>query len=112
MKVYAQALDLVDNEKLIKEYEDYHKNVWPEVLSGIKSTGIIRMRIWRINNRLFMLIETSDKFDVTKFQNYTKTNPKAKEWDELMKKYQKKVPNSNGPWWSEMKLAFDSDWNI
>jgi len=30
----------------------------------------------------------------------------------LMKKYQKKVPNSNGIWWSEMKLAFDSDWNI
>ena len=112
MKVYAQALDLINDKKLIKEYEDYHKNVWPEVLNGIKSTGIIRMRIWRINNRLFMLIETSDEFDVTKLQNYTETNPKAKESDELMKKYQKKVPNSNGHWWSEMKLAFDSDWNI
>ena len=78
MKVYAQALDLINDKKLIKEYEDYHKNVWPEVLNGIKSTGIIRMRIWRINNRLFMLIETSDEFDVTKFQNYTETNPKAK----------------------------------
>ena len=92
MKVYAQALDLIDDKKLIKEYEDYHKNVWPEVLDGIKSTGIIRMRME--NNGLFMLIETSDEFDVTKFQNYTQTNPKAKEWDELMKKYQKKVPNS------------------
>ena len=112
MKVYAQALDLINEKNLIKEYEDYHKNVWPEVLNGIKSTGITRMRIWRINNRLFMLIETSDEFDVSKFQNYTETNPKAKKWDELMKKYQKKVPNSNGPWWSEMKLAFDSDWNI
>ena len=39
------------------------------------------MRICRINNRLFMLMETSDEFDVTKFQNYTYTNPKAKEWD-------------------------------
>ena len=29
-----------------------------------------------------------------------------------MKKYQKKVPHSNGTWCSEMKLAFDSDWNI
>ena len=71
MKVYAQALDLINDKKLINEYEDYHKNVWPEVLNGIKSTGIIRMRIWRINKRLFMLIETSDEFDVTKFQNYT-----------------------------------------
>ena len=45
MKVYAQALDLINDKKLINEYEDYHKNVWPEVLNGIKSTGIIRMRI-------------------------------------------------------------------
>ena len=67
MKVYAQALDLINEKNLIKEYEDYHKNVWPEVLNGIKSTGITRMRIWRINNRLFMLIETSDEFDVTKY---------------------------------------------
>ena len=76
MKVYAQALDLIDDKKLIKEYEDYHKNVWPEVLNGIKSNGIIRMRICRINNRIFMLMETSDEFDVTKFQNYTFTSNK------------------------------------
>ena len=110
MEVYAQALDLINNEKLIKEYEDYHKNVWPEVLEGLRSVGIIRMRIWRVNNRLFMLIETDDNFDVKKFQNYTETNPKAKEWDELMKSYQERIPNSKGEWWSEMTLAFDSNW--
>tara|TARA_B100000900_G_C20213846_1_gene566965 strand:- start:131 stop:463 length:333 start_codon:yes stop_codon:yes gene_type:complete len=110
MEVYAQALDLKNNAKLIKEYENYHKNVWPEVLEGLRKVGIIRMRIWRINNRLFMLIETDDNFDVEKFQNYTETNPKAKEWDELMKSYQEKIPNSKGEWWSEMTLAFDSNW--
>ena len=68
MKVYAQALDLKNNEELINEYENHHRNVWPEVLEGLKSVGIIRMRIWRINNRLFMLIETSDDFDIEKFQ--------------------------------------------
>ena len=112
MKTYAQALDLKEDKDLIAKYENYHKNVWPETIEGLRNIGVLRMRIWRVNNRLFMLIETSDEFDVSKFQNYTETNPKAKEWDELMKKYQKKVPNSNGPWWSEMKLAFDSDWNI
>ena len=30
MKVYAQALDLINEKNLIKEYEDYHKNVWPK----------------------------------------------------------------------------------
>jgi L-rhamnose mutarotase len=111
MKVYAQALDLKNNKELINEYENHHKNVWPEVLEGLKSVGIIRMRIWRINNRLFMLIETSDKFDIEKFQKYTETNDKAKEWDALMKNYQEKIPNSNGEWWSEMTMAYDSEWN-
>jgi len=69
MKVYAQALDLKNNKELINEYENHHRNVWPEVLEGLKSVGIIRMRIWRINNRLFMLIETSDTFNIEKFQN-------------------------------------------
>ena len=111
MKVYAQALDLKNNKELINEYENHHRNVWPEVLEGLKSVGIIRMRIWRINNRLFMLIETSDNFDIEKFQKYTETNGKAKEWDALMKNYQEKIPNSNGEWWSEMTMAYDSDWN-
>ena len=110
MKVYAQALDLKNNKELINEYENHHRNVWPEVLEGLKSVGIIRMRIWRINNRLFMLIETSDTFNIEKFQKYTETNDKAKEWDALMKNYQKKIPNSNGEWWSEMTMAYDSEW--
>ncbi|RZJ54225.1 MAG: L-fucose mutarotase, partial [Flavobacterium sp.] len=29
MKKYALALDLVNDEKLISEYEEYHKNGWP-----------------------------------------------------------------------------------
>ena len=110
MKVYAQALDLKNNKELINEYENHHRNVWPEVLEGLKSVGIIRMRIWRINNRLFMLIETLDTFNIENFQKYTETNDKAKEWDALMKNYQEKIPNSNGEWWSEMTMAYDSEW--
>ena len=45
-----------------------------------------------------------------KFQKYTETNDKAKEWDALMKNYQEKIPNSNGEWWSEMTMAYDSEW--
>ena len=28
----------------------------------------------------------------------------------LMKNYQEKIPNSNGEWWSEMTMAYDSEW--
>lgn len=108
MKFYAQALDLINDPELISEYEEYHKNVWPETLDALKNIGVIRMRIFRVNNRLFMFMETVDSFTLSRFTDYTKENPKAKEWDILMNKYQKQIPNPKGPWWSEMSLAFDS----
>lgn len=108
MKFYAQALDLINDPSLIKEYEEHHKNVWPETLQALKNIGVIRMRIFRINNRLFMFMETSDTFTLSSFSDYSKENLKAKEWDNLMNKYQQQIPNPKGSWWSEMSLAFDS----
>ena len=48
---------------------------------------------------------------IEKFQKYTEANAKAKEWNALMKNYQEKIPNSSGEWWSEMTIAYDSEWN-
>ncbi|MFT4516330.1 MAG: L-rhamnose mutarotase, partial [Planctomycetota bacterium] len=31
MKKIAYTIDLQDDPKLIEEYLDYHRNVWPEV---------------------------------------------------------------------------------
>ena len=43
MKRYCLALDLKDDAALIKEYEDHHKNVWPEIVKSIKDAGIQQM---------------------------------------------------------------------
>ena len=110
MKIFAQALDLKDNIELIQKYEQYHKNVWPETLDGLKFVGVLRMRIWRVNNRLFMLMETTNEFNINEFQKYTDANPKAKEWNDLMMNFQQKIPNPTGEWWSPMSIAFDSEW--
>ncbi|HEY5773409.1 MAG TPA: L-rhamnose mutarotase, partial [Chitinophagaceae bacterium] len=32
MKRFCLALDLKEDTKLIAEYENYHKNVWPEII--------------------------------------------------------------------------------
>ena len=109
MKTYAMALDLIDDENIISEYEEYHKNVWPEVLESIKELGINRMRIFRISNRMFMLIETNDWYDPDKIMDYSNTNKKADEWNNIMIKFQQKVPGSlPGEWWASMKQVFDS----
>ena len=52
MKRYCLALDLKDDAALIKEYEEYHQKVWPEILKSIKDSGIKEMEIYRILKRI------------------------------------------------------------
>ena len=49
MKRYCLALDLVDNQQLIAEYEHWHKteNAWPEIKKSITDSGITNMEIDR-----------------------------------------------------------------
>ena len=60
MRRYCFALDLKDDPQLIKEYEQHHREVWPEVLESMKSNGIERMEIYRVANRLFMIMEVDE----------------------------------------------------
>jgi L-rhamnose mutarotase len=62
MKRYCLALDLKADLKLIAEYEQYHKNVWPEIIKSIKDSGIEVLDIYRTGNRMFMIIEANDDF--------------------------------------------------
>lgn len=56
------ALDLKDDPTLIANYEEYHRNVWPEILDSLRNSGVTHMEIYRISNRFFMIIETTDIF--------------------------------------------------
>ena len=82
MKTFAMALDLVDDPSSIEEYKEYHMNVWPEVKEGLLSIGIEDMEIYLLGDRLFMVVDTKDDFDIaTDFQRYTESSEKAAEWD-------------------------------
>ena len=76
MQAFAQALDLVDDPERIAEYDEYHAKVWPEVVAGLKSIGITRMRLYRTGTRLFMYCEVNEGFDPTHdYQNYATDPP-------------------------------------
>ena len=62
-KQYILALDLKDNPELIAAYEDWHQKVWPEILDSIKQSGIEKMEIYRVGNRLMMIMEVNNHFD-------------------------------------------------
>lgn len=92
MKRYCLALDLKEDNKLIVEYEDYHKNVWPEIIKSIKDSGIAVLDIYRTGNRMFMIIEADDDFSFEKKSAMDTVNPKVQEWEKLMWKFQQALP--------------------
>ena len=107
MKRFCLALDLKDNAALINEYDEYHRKVWPEILKSIKDSGIQQMEIYRINNRLFMIMETNDDFSFERKAKMDEANEKVQEWEELMWKYQQAIPGSNrGEKWRLMERIF------
>ncbi len=108
MKRYCLTVDLVNDEKLIKEYEQYHVKIWPEIEESIKSTGITQMQIYRLHTRMFMIMETEDNFSFEKKAAADLANPKVQEWEELMWKYQEALPQAkNGEKWILMEKIFE-----
>ena len=110
MKRYALALDLVDDPLLISEYEEYHKNVWPEILKSIKDSGIKSMEIYRTANRLFMIVEAEDDFSFERKSAMDASNAEVQRWETLMWKYQQALPNAKkGEKWLLMEKIFSTD---
>ena len=112
MKSLAMTLDLVNDPEVIAKYKAYHREVWPAVISGLRSIGVGRMKIFLLGTRMFMYLEVPDDFDLaTDFQAYTDSSPRAKEWDELMRNFQSQAPEAKeGEWWAGMEEVFDIDW--
>lgn len=108
MKRYCLALDLKDDPALIKEYESYHKKVWPEIIDSIKESGILHMEIYRAGNRLFMIMETKESFSFIVKSKLDAVNPKVQEWEQLMWKYQQAIPYAKqGEKWMVMDKIFE-----
>lgn len=107
MKRHCLALDLKNDPVLIAEYEAYHKEVWPEIKKSILDSGIVNMEIYRIMDRLFMIMEVDDTFSFEKKNAADAANPKVQEWEALMWKYQQALPVAKpGEKWIFMEKIF------
>lgn len=108
MKRHCLACDLKDDPELIANYEEYHRDVWPEILDSLEDSGITNMEIYRISNRLFMIIETSDDFSFEKKAKMDAENKRVQDWEVLMWDYQQALPWANpGEKWLPMEKIFD-----
>ena len=104
MQRFCLALDLKPDDQLIKEYEAYHQKVWPEVVASIQDAGIEQLEIYRIENRLFMIIEAGKGFSFEEKAKLDAANPNVQEWENLMWKYQQALPTARpGEKWLMME---------
>ena len=93
-KRYCLALDLKDDQQLIAEYEAHHRQVWPEILKSISDAGIVGLEIYRVTNRLFMIMEVNGEFSFERKAEMDASNPLVNEWEALMWKYQQALPGA------------------
>jgi L-rhamnose mutarotase len=101
------ALDLKDDPKAIAEYEQYHTAVWDDILQSIKKAGISDMEIYRVGNRLFMIMETDSGFSFEQKGHMDSENPIVQQWETLMEQYQQRLPFANpNEKWVRMQRIF------
>lgn len=106
-KRYALAVDLINDPELIRVYEEWHRNVWPEILDSIRSAGIEQMEIYRLQNRLFMIMEVNEQFSFEAKARADAGNEKVQEWENLMWNFQLSLPFAKpGEKWVLMEQIF------
>ena len=106
-KRYCLALDLIDNAALISSYEEWHRQVWPEILDSITSSGIEQMEIYRVSNRMFMIMDVNDTFSFEAKSKADAANEKVQEWETLRWNFQQSLPFAKpGEKWVLMDKIF------
>ena len=105
---YCLALDLQPDALLIAEYVAWHRDVWPEIRQSILESGIEQMEIYRLENRLLMIMEVSPGFSFDQKAAMDAANPAVRRWEELMWKYQVAIPGGKpGEKWRLMERIFN-----
>ncbi len=104
---YMFALDLKNDPALIAEYDTHHRAIWPDIRQSIVAAGITVMDIYRIGNRLVMLMETDETFSFAEKAASDAANPRVQEWEQLMWTYQQALPIAQpGEKWVRMEQIF------
>jgi L-rhamnose mutarotase len=103
------SLELKEDPDLIGEYIYWHQkdHIWPEIPEGIRAAGISRMEIYRLGNRLFMIIEAGPEFDFERDMKRLAGFPRQQEWEAFVSAFQKSLPGeTSSEKWKLMEKIF------
>lgn len=89
------SANLVKDEKLQKEYLNYHKTQfeqWPELSKGFCNANFQQLVIFKNGRQLMLIISIPKGANLDELNPKTsENNPRVDEWNALMKKYQEGI---------------------
>ena len=104
---YCLTVDLKKAPRLIAEYRRYHEKIWPEITKSIKDAGVLDLEIYLLGERMFMILEVNEQFSFEAKAKADRENPKVREWEELMWKFQAPLADAKpGEKWLLMEKIF------
>jgi L-rhamnose mutarotase len=107
MPRHCLTVDLQDDATAIAEYKRYHVKIWPEVKQSLYDAGVVDMEIYLLGTRMFMILDVNDSFSFSAKAAADKANAKVQEWEAIMGKFQKALPQSSPEWfWVPMERVF------
>ncbi|MFA9187237.1 L-rhamnose mutarotase [Flavobacterium magnesitis] len=100
--------NLVADEKMQKEYVDYHTTQfekWPEIAKGFCNADFQQLQVFKNGRQLMLVISIPKGEDLDKLNpKTTKNNPRVDDWNALMKKYQTGIEDAKqGETWILLK---------
>jgi len=107
-KTMVYTTDLVNEPALIRAYDSLHSKagIWPELQKANQASGIHEVKIYRFDNRLFMLVTVPADADLSRVDSlYLGSDMKIKIWNQMMANFQRALPGVDTTRkWSEMEL--------
>lgn len=103
------ALDLVDEPAAIAAYEHWHRpeNIWPEIPASIRAAGIRDMEIFRVGNRLCLLMDVDAAYSAAAKARADAANPRVQAWEAFVGRFQRPLPwAAPGEKWVAMPRIF------
>lgn len=100
--------NLVEDEKMQKEYVDYHATQfekWPEIAKGFCNADFQQLQVFKNGRQLMLVISIPKGESLDKLNpKTTENNPRVDEWNALMKKYQTGIEGTKpGEVWNFLK---------
>ncbi|MFN5020444.1 MAG: L-rhamnose mutarotase [bacterium] len=107
-KTMVYTTDLVNEPALIKVYDSMHskKGIWPELKKANLASGIHEIKIYRFDNRLFMMVTVPADADPSRMDSlYLGADKKIEVWNKMMSNFQRALPGvDTTKKWSSLEL--------